>query len=207
MYLTHIKSLAVKAMRLTLDADYPESDFRNVPVEINYPTRPTDFPSVWVDFDPIGFLRPVGVGHVEDSIVDGGFSRVVRWSYAGNITYTACAMTSLERDRLFDQLVSVVAFGLVDEERGQFRRIFETDELIQVVMNFDEIDQRGFSAAPGTPWGTEEMMYEATIGLQVQGEFVSSPSGDPLLPISTIEVVSWVSELESDPDPTGDWLS
>lgn len=194
------------AMRRTLDADYPESDFRNVPVEVNFPTVPTDFPSVWVDFDPIGPLRPVGIGHYEDSAVTGGFRRVGRWSFAGNVTYTAAAMSSLERDRLYDQLVSIIAFGTVDQERGQFRSIMESDPLIQVGVNFDEIDQRGFSAAPGTPWGTDEMMYEATLGIQVQGEFVSAATGTVLLPISSIAVISWVDGIESDPDPSAGWL-
>jgi hypothetical protein len=206
MYLTRMKTMAVMAMRTTFDSDYPEPDFRSIGVEVEYPVLAVSIPGIWVDFDPIGPLRPVGIGHFENVAVDGGIRRAVRWSFAGNITYTAVALTSLERDRLFDQMVSTIAFGQVDAQRGEWRSTMENDPLLQVSVNYDEIDQRGFSAAPGTPWGTEQMMYEASIGVMVQGEFVSSPGTELLVPISSVNLYQWALPIETDPVPGGDWI-
>lgn len=193
-------------MRTTLDADYSEPDFRNVPVEMEYPVKETDFPSVWVHFDPIGPLHPVGIGYFEDTPVDGGFMRTTRWSFAGNINYTMIAMSSLELARLFDQVVSIIAFGLYDDQRREFRSTLEQDPLIQLGVNFDEIDQTGFSAAPGTPWGTDDMMYEGTVSIQVEGEFVSTPGTELLVPIERIKLITWVSGLQSDPTTGGGFI-
>ncbi len=207
MYMTHVKAVAVKAMKSTFDADFPEADFRDLRVSIEYPVLSTDFPSIWVDFDPIGPLRPTAVGHFEDNSVSGGFERVTRWSYAGNLTYTCVALTAFERDRLFDQMISVIAFAQVDTQRGEFRSIMETSPLVAINVNYHEIDQRGFSAAPGTPWGTDAMMYEATMGMSVTGEFISVPSAELLLPISQVDVFSWVNGVARDPTTsTPEWI-
>ena len=227
MYLVHMKTLAVKAMRATFDADYADPDFDKIPVEMEYPVKSTQFPSVWVDFQPIGPLSPVGIGHFEDAPVYQqpqtdppivvGFQRTARWNFAGNISYTAIAMTSMECARLYDQLISIIAFGLTafgpsdltsayDDQRGAFRRLIEQDPLIQLAMNFAEIDQRGFSAAPGTPWGTDDMMYEATIAVQVVGEFVSTPGEELLVPIERYELITWIKGMEHDPTTEDGWI-
>lgn len=206
MYLTRVKTLAVKALRTTLDADYPVPDFRSIPVEMEFPVKEGDYPSVWVDFDPVGPLRPVGIGHFEDAPVTGGFLRTTRWNFAGIVKYTVIAMSSLERDRLFDQVVSIIAFGTYDDQRGEFRDCLEQDALIQLGVNFDEIDQTGFAAAPGTPWNTDDMMYEATLSFQVTGEFVSTPGVDLLVPIEQIRLITWVKDLETDPTTGEGWI-
>ena len=208
MYLTHAKGLLVKAMRTTFDADYPEEDFRDVPVSIEFPTKKNQVPGIWLNYDPIGPIHPVGVGYFEDNLdVDtGGFYRSTRWSYAGAAIYTVVAHSSLERDRLFDQVVSAIAFGQFDTQRGEFRETIESDPLIAMQVDFDQIDQRGFSAAPGTPWGSNEVIYEASISVRVTGEFISQPGTTLLMPISQIDVYQWVTDLESDPVPTGTWL-
>lgn len=205
MYLTKTNTLAVKAMKATLDADYPEEDFRDTFVSLEFPVAEQSIPAIWVTFDPIGPLRPVGVGYYEDTVSGQGVERATRWSFAGNIIYTMVAMTSLERDRLFDQVVSILAFGQFDPERSAYRTAMETDPLIQISVNFDEIDQRGFTASPGTPWGTSDVMYECSLSVQCLGEFVSASGTDTLLPISAINLISWNEQFEVDPT-VGTWL-
>jgi hypothetical protein len=209
MYLTAAKTLCVKAMKTTLDSDYAEADFRNVQVSMEYPAKQQTLPAVWVDFDPIGPLNPVGIGYKEYSDVagdGGGGAAATRWSFAGNIIYTVVAMTSWERDRLYDELVAIIAFGQYDSSRAPFRHIMETDPLLPIHVNFDRIEQRGFAASPGTPWGTADMMYEATLSVQSTGEFVSTPSTTVLYPISRIDVFTWVSGVQQDPLPGSGWI-
>jgi hypothetical protein len=206
VYLDRTKAIAVKAMRTTLDADYSEPDFRNIPVEIEYPVKHAQIPSVWVNFDPIGPIRPVGIGHVEDIDAQGGMHRTTRWSFAGAISYTAITLSAFERDRLVDQMIQIIAFGRYDDQRAEFRNCFEHDPLVQINVNWDEIDQRGFDAAPGTPWGDDAMMYEGTIAINAIGEFVSTPSTELLLPITAWTLVTWVKDLENDPTSEDGWI-
>lgn len=211
MYLTHVKTLFRDAMSKTFDGAYPVPDFRDLLVSMEYPTKEGEIPSIWLDFEPIGPLRPVAIGGYEDEFDEdaGVYHRSARWSFAGNITFTSVALTSLEADRLFDQIVAVIAFGQLDPTRSQFRQQIENDDLMEVSVNFDQVDQRGFSSAPGTPWGTDSMMYERTISIQAVGEFVNKPGSYELLPISGYKIYEYINELESDPSPPppDGWIS
>ena len=203
--------MAVKALKTTLDSDFTNPKFRNLPVSLEFPVKVQSVPAVWVDLDPIGPLRPVGVGHVEDAAATApgggpGFLRTTRWSFAANIVYTIVTMSSLERDLLFDEIVGIMAFGQFDAQRGEFRNTIENDPLISMQVNFGTIDQRGFSASPGTPWGTTDMMYECSISMQCQGEFVNAPGTTVLIPISAVTVIPWVEGLETDPTTDGGWI-
>ena len=52
------------------------------------------------------------------------------------------------------------------------------------------MEDRSPAAAPGTPWGTMEVIYERGLALQVIGEFVSDPNTYELVNLSEIVVVS-----------------
>ena len=121
-------------------------------------------------------------------------------------TFTAVALTSLERGRLFDAMISVIAFRDQHSTLSLFRDTIETDPLVVLQPNYHSIDQRGFSASPGTPWGTDEMIYEATIGLPVEGEFVSDPAEVGIVDITETLIVQWASTEESDPTSGGGWI-
>ncbi len=206
MYLVETITLLTKAMRAAFDASFPEEDFRSTPIEVEYPVLSQQYPSIWVDFDPIGPLTPVGIGQIETVSASGGVKNVYRWSFAGSVSYTAVALTSFERARLFDAMVSVIAFRDQNTQYGAFRDTIEQSDLIIVQPNYHQIEQRGFSAAPGTPWGGDEMMYEATISIPVIGEFISQPGSTTLALISKVTPIAWVEGAETDPT-TGEWLS
>ncbi len=207
MYLVETITLLTKAMREAFDNDLPDVDFRGIPIGIEYPVDKQSYPSIWVDFQPIGPLVPVSIGHVETvDAVGGGKQTVQRWSFGGVVNYTAVAFTNLERFRLVDALVSVIAFRDQDPNYGAFRDTIESDPLVSLGLNYHQINQPGFSAAPGTPWGSEEMMYEGTISLPVIGEFVSSPGTSILLDISQVGVVTWTDQVEEDPTTDGGWM-
>ncbi len=206
MYLVETTTLLVKAMRDAFSASFPEEDFRSTPIEIEFPVLSQQYPSIWVEFDPIGPLNPVGIGQIETVAADGGgVNMVYRWSFAGRASYTAVALTSLERARLFDAMVSVIAFRDQNAQYGAFRETIETSDLITLQPNYHQIEQLGFSTAPGTPWGSDEMMYEATIAIPVIGEFVSQPGSTTLVLVSDVSSVNWIEDAEQDPT-TGDWL-
>jgi hypothetical protein len=206
MYTTHVNALMVKALRDTFDADFPQDDFRNIKISTEYPALAVDYPGIWVTFEPTGALRTAGIGHVEHLSVDGGFQEVRRWRFAGRVSLTVMALSGLERYRLFDELVKVIAFSQLGDERSTFRTIIEQHPLVQLVVNWDEIDQSGFGASQGTPWGSDEIIYEATAQIEVIGEFISDLSAT-IVPFTGMDVFNWIPPTETDPTTPGGWIS
>jgi hypothetical protein len=192
-------------MRQTLDNEYIEADFRNTKVGIDFPVEREDYPAVWVDFTPTAQLERAGISHIEIAEGDDGMRQYTRWRFQGTASYTAIALTSLERDRLFDELVRIMAFGQESIPTSQFRAYIEDNEFIAINFNFDQVGVAGFAATPGTPWQTDEVMYEATIQMNAIGEFVSDLLTGTLVPLSKVIVYPY-SNLEPDPLPGPGWL-
>lgn len=206
MYLVELKTILTTAMRSAFGTDAPEADFRDLHVSIEYPVERQHYPSIWVDFDPNGPLEISGIGHMEQADpTDASSSPVYRWRFTGMATFTVAAMTSLERDRLFDAVVSVFAFSDSTPALNKFRSMIENNDLIAMNIDFDQIEQRGFAASQGTPWGTDEVVYEATLGMEVVGEFTVTVARD-MLPLSQVIVVGWNSDGETDPSPGTGWI-
>lgn len=194
-YLTHLKTMNVEALKQTFAADYPEPDWRGVHVSIEYPVDKMNYPGIWVDYSDMDKLRIAGVDHKEftDPDTGGQTPPFTRWRFSGYVSYTVTALTSLERDRLYDELVKVFAFGRQDPIRSRFRQYIETNDFIAANMDFDEIEPQGNAAAPGTPWGTDEMIYERTINMEIIGEFISDPLTGELIPLSSVTFTGTVT--------------
>jgi hypothetical protein len=213
-YLVHLKAMIVDALKETFDSEYPEADFRNLRVSVEYPVAKQDYPGIWVDYDDTDTLKRAGVDHFEDVLIpmsEDLFARYTRWRFQGAITLTCVALTSLERDRLFDSLIDMVAFGPEDPAMHQFRVKVEDNDLVAANINFDTIQARGNAAAPGTPWGTEEMIYERSVGLDIVGEFVLDRVTGDMTPLSKILITGIDEVAGGEPlvietpaaDPTG----
>jgi hypothetical protein len=108
------------------------------------------------------------------------------------------ALSSLERDRLYDELIKVMAFARVKESISEFRQVIENSDLIAMNGNFDVLRPSGDNAAPGTPWGTDEFIYEKSLSMDLIGEFVSDPDQATLVPLRLIKVRGYV---QGTPEP------
>jgi len=206
MYLVKTKTLLTKALRTVFDDSAPETDFQNLHISIEYPVDKQHYPSIWVDFDPSGSLRIAGIGHFEQTDSELATSpELYRWRFSGMATMTIAALTSLERDRLFDAVVRVLGFGDRSNNLGRFRTMIENNDLIAINIDFDEIEQRGFAASQGTPWGTDEMIYEATIAMEVIGEFTVDNT-QALVALDNVEVSFWIDPNENDPTTGDGWI-
>jgi hypothetical protein len=212
MYLVELKTLLTRSMRQVFDATYPNAQFRNLRIGIEYPNARTDYPGIWVDFEPTGDIEIANRKEYSVDPVSGTSRMNMRWYYKGYATYTLVALTSLERDLLFDEVTSVFAFDKVSDEAAKFRASIESNDLIAANFDFDKIGQRGFAANPGTPWGTDEVVYEVTVAMGCFGEFISDPGSATLVPLSAVKVFEW-NDQQTDPtlgppeslDPTEWW--
>lgn len=204
MYLKETKTTLNKAMAVVFDDAHPV--FPKLLVSTEYPAQRQDYPSIWTDFEPEGELEQAGIGHVEMvEDVDGKQRATTRWRFGGYATYTCVALSSLERDRLFDEMVRVFAFTYQHPHTRRFREIIEDGERIGMTLGWGKIGQRGFAAVQGTPWDTDETIYEATIAIRCQGEFVVDPENAGLLLLSEIRTLPYTEE-EGDPTSGTGWM-
>lgn len=203
MYITALKTLLVESLKLTFDNLYPEPEFRGTHVDLEYPVDAQKYPSIWVDYDDTQPLLRAGVGHLETAhpVTGVTVAPFTRWRFQGYVSLTMVAMTSLERDRLFDEVVRVIAFSNEDTVVGRFKNRIASNDLIAATLQTDKIEARGSAAAPGTPWGTDELMYERTLNLEIIGEFVPDPGAGTLVNLSKIVTIP----IEVIPGDENDW--
>jgi len=192
MFVVRLKTLLIEAARATFDADYVVPEFRSIWVSMEYPNDKTNYPGIWVDFTPSGPIQIAGIDHKE-FILDTNthkYREVTRWRYSGQIQFTAVALSSLERDRIIDELIRVVAFGREDPSTATFRATLENNDRVACQAQWDRADLGGKAETPGTPWGTDEIIYEQTISMDCQGDFVALTVGTTatLVPLSAIVI-------------------
>lgn len=199
MFLTNLKTTLVEALKTTFDGEYPETDFRNLRISIEYPIERIDYPGIWVNFDVSGELENIGIAHreLETNPDDLTTRSLMRWRFQGNASFTIVSLTSLELDRLLDEVVYVLAFGTEQEQTAQFRAYIENNEFLAMNIDFDQIGIAGQSAMPGTPWGTDEVVYEVTVRVECLGEFVSEAASRTLTPLAEIVAYPY-SNLENE---------
>jgi hypothetical protein len=187
-YLRIIKTGAVDAIQQAFAISYPEQDaaggVQSPHVSIDYPVEAGAYPGIWVDFE-VTMLQTAGIDHTE-MLEDG--TVLTRWRFQGYAVFTIVALNSNECDGIYDQLVALTAFAAQSEVPSVFRQVIDANGLVNTTWSYDTVEGRGQSAAPGTPWGTTEIIYERGIGLKVIGEFVTSPAAPDyeLVPLSKI---------------------
>lgn len=199
-YLRTIKTTAVQAVQQSFTSRYPEPDSaggtsKQPFVSIEYPVEEAQYPAIWVDYEG-SELRTVGIAYTQTDAQNNAYAR---WRFAGHVVFTIVAMTSNERDMIYDQLISMTAFAAQSEFPSKFRQTVEAAPLVASIWSFDSVEDRPGAAAPGTPWGTMEVLYERGFALQVIGEFVTDPYSQALVELSGIDVVM---NMEGFPDST-----
>lgn len=196
-FLRTVKTTAVQAIQQSFVAQYPAPDTsggrRSVHVSVEYPVEEVQYPAVWVDYEG-SELRTVGIAYTETGANGEVYAR---WRFAGHITFTVVALSSNERDMLYDQLIAMTAFAAQSSFTSVFRQVVENAPLLASVWSFDTVEDRPPAAAPGTPWGTMDVIYERGFALQVLGEFVSDPNTFDLVSLTEIQV-TMTNELNPD---------
>lgn len=210
MYRVVLKTAITEALRgefvnaINLDFRPPNAPF----VSIEYPIEEAHYPGIWVQYADNAELSVAGIGHIEQSVdeVNKEVVSVTRWRFSGAVTLTCSALTSLERDRLYDEVVATWASSQLDHAYP-FRAAIETNDLVAVNPNFDDLQPFGDQAALGTPWGTNEAIYETSLSFDLIGEYVSRPETKELVPLSTVVFTKYVegSTLGPDPITPGGW--
>lgn len=202
-YLRTIKTGSVAALQQAFRLAYPEQDaaggIQPVRVSLDYPVEPGAYPGIWVDFET-SLLQTAGVDYSEQ-LADG--TPLTRWRFQGYAVFTIVALNSNECDGVYDQVIALTAFAAQSDYPSVFRTVVDANGLVSTTWSYDLAEGRGQSAAPGTPWGTDEIIYERGVALRVIGEFVTGPpAGEeipPLVPLREI-IVTGIEEIDGVPD-------
>lgn len=205
MYVSPLKTIIVEALRKTFDDHYPNEYFQNVNVELDYPVENQGYPAIFVAYEDTAPLKRAGISYVERKDLSGNnVAPFARWRFEGTISITVVSIaTALERDELYDEVVGVVAFGREDPNLiGRFHTYIDSNDLIAAILQTDMMTPRGSSAAPGTPWGTDAMMFERTLDFQIIGEFIPDIPNHQIVNLSKI-IITPIADIpdEEIPDP------
>jgi hypothetical protein len=196
-YLRELKTLAQQAISQAFTITYPETDpqggTRPVYCSLEYPVSPAAYPALWVTYAPAQ-LQTAGISYTENDAAGNWYAR---WRFSGTISFTVAALANNERDLIYDQLVSIIAFASQSQVPSTFRQFVENSPLLEVTWSYDSLESSGHSEAPGTPWGTIEVIYEDTVSIQVTGEFTSDPVSLALVPLREIIVTGLAAETGS----------
>lgn len=206
----HIEATAtifVEAMKaMFAGTDHPDPTLHNLSVHMEYPVDRANYPGFWVQYTPQGDVQNVGIGHVEYSDAgEGNFRKVYRWKFTGAVEIVVAALGNLERARLVDGLIRTIAVGVVGDGsvESTFRYYVQSNDLVGLAVAWESINVGGFAENPGTPWETEEVIYEGTVTLMIEGEFAFDPIGDTLVPLSEVRILDPILPGEPDIDPSG----
>ena len=212
MFVANTLTAWVEALKVVFhdDPDYA-GELKNIAIHTEYPMAEIDYPGLWVNYSMQGDVKNVGIGHEEyylAEVDDTNYTKALRWHYGGILEITIGAMGNLERANLIDELTRVIAIGRVDENpEGELRKHIEQHDLVGQIVTWESFTVGAFAESPGTPWGTDDVIYEATITLSASGEVVLSPTTGTLVPLSAIIATPLRDDETGLPVPGGDgWI-
>jgi hypothetical protein len=181
----------------SMDNNLDESE--NFHVSIEYPTEETEFPGVWVQFS-IETLQRAGLAMQSFTEVDGQWGPVHEWQFTGRITLTIAALSSKDRDRLADTVISALAFSRppdlvirqpgkdAQQNRGLITAIND-NPYVAMTLNTDQIVSGGQTVTGGTPWASNILLYEDNYAVTCQGQFNIRFGFDGAYTLAAINVV------------------
>lgn len=184
-----VKRAVILALReaivgTTLGSDSGINDTA-VTVDMEYPMKKEHYPGIWVNFSFTEIVNS-GVGH-EILTKTVGENDEVNWEpvrefqFRGRISLTIVALTSLERDRLADTIVSMLMFSRPpeyvltkpNEDTKQFRQLIAhlaNNPYISMTINHDQLIPGGQQMTQGVPWDDELPGYEDTYSFDILGQ-------------------------------------
>lgn len=156
-----------------------------VTVDMEYPMKKERYPGIWVQFS---FTKLVNAG-IDHEIIRKTVNEdeTVTWEpirefiFEGRVSLSIVALTSLERDRLSDAVISMLMFSRppenvitkADEDTKQFRQLISSlaqNPYIAMTINHDELVPGGQAMSTGVPWDEEIPGYEDTYSFDILGQ-------------------------------------
>jgi hypothetical protein len=167
-----LKRSIMLALRDAIDANLPSGDTLRRVIEnvvLEYPSKQTSYPGLWINFSFTSLRR---AGLVPEFRTSEG-RRFMLWAFEARVTVNIVALTSLERDRLADAVVEMLAFGDLSPAGRVFWDKLSDQPGIWFNANKDEITPNGQTVTIGTPWLDDQLAYEDAYSFNLSGQFGS----------------------------------
>ena len=177
-----VQDTIVDALQKVFTDQFREKMLRELHVVTEYPLDRQEFPSIIVDFED-DENRAAGVGHQEVFYDPNGILRV--WDhrrFTGRINFRVYALSTEDRDIIYDALVETLSFGHLPTyslQANLFARHTGTPDdpfdrfraLSQLFLNTDRMRSGGKGASPA-PWDAEDdLVYNKTLVVECIGGF------------------------------------
>lgn len=183
-FIEAVKTTIIQALQQTYDQNFPETQFQNMYVSMEYPMLETQYPGIWVRFS-FSKLQIVGIASY---FMNNTNHEYKMWYFEGTTTLQVFAMTSLQRDRMSDSLIYMFAFGDLDVPEARFLNSIYQNPYINISLNTDQLNPGGQSENIGTPWQEDQIVYNDSYSFDMVGQFASdATTGDPV-ELSKIEI-------------------
>ena len=213
MFKVAVVTSTVEAFRAVFDDEYTaqrDINFRSVSYE--YPQEKMQWPALFVQFRPSGSITWTGINpdsyaEIEEEHESGytKWEKVRLGAFEGSIECSIFALSAQERDRLYDNLVTLVLMGREHATTHRFFETIEQNDLVRLNIQESVIENVGDSVGMGTPWDREALSYEASFRIPCIGQFYARTFSQELIPISEIKLHSKIKDddnyqppLESD---------
>jgi hypothetical protein len=183
-FIEAVKKVMVRALRETFNDNYPDEELRNINVSIDYPSRETEYPGIWVRFSPTT-LQIIGVGSRQ---YNSSHQEYREWYFEGRATWQTFSMTSLQRDRISDALIYLYAFGELTPFTKKFGDYINNNDMIYISLNTDALIPGGQEENVGAPWQPDAIVYGDSYSFNVVGQFQSDFASEELLVLEKVEL-------------------
>lgn len=161
-----------------------------ITVDMEYPIEKENYPGIWVQFS-FNEIVQAGIGHeplirtvipaTENTPETVNWEPIREFAFKGRVTLTIVALTSLERDRIADAVITMLAFSRIpesvitkaSEDTKQFRQLIESlanNPYVSLTLNHDQIIPGGQAMTTGVPWDEEIPGYEDTYSFDILGQ-------------------------------------
>lgn len=207
-------------------------------ISLEYSEEAEDWPLVLIQFRP-SVVEWTGISPDEqiDATLDKGIApvdqtttddptrsanpsyKVIRQGrFEGSCMLQVMATTSMERDRIWDNIVKLLLMGRMKSPTINFYTTLESHDLVGITVMEGSIRPVGDTVVPGTPWDPELLSYEAAVEFDIVGTFYADEYTQDLVPLAAAQVyeyIAWDGNTGTGPDAnqtptepagyTGDW--
>jgi len=196
-------------------------------VTLEYPEEAEDWPTILVQVRPttvewtgimpdevIDASLDSGVPAIDKSTVEDSapnpnpsYKLIRQGRFEATCMLQVLALTSMERDRMWDNLVKLLLMGRKKSPTSNFYATVEGHDLIGVTIMEGSIRPIGDTIAPGTPWDPELLSYEAAVEFDMVGTFYADEYTEDLVPLTAAkayEYIAWDGNTSEPPDGNED---
>jgi hypothetical protein len=193
MFITAVKITIVEALVAGFNALNPPPPNRQVgipssntldltpnSITIEYPKEQVNWPAIFVQFRPQkthwSGLYPDTYTLPSGQLIDGSQAALMNRTgyFEGAIDLQILALTSEERDQLWDSLYNLILMNPGSIGSNAFYSSLRNNDLLGITLLQGTVQTLGDTVSPGTPWSPEELSYESSIRIQCVGDFYES---------------------------------